>query len=247
MRCFRYSRATPVLLIIFVHGMNLAALEHPWSMIMRMESKPCDLGRSVMRSIDTYWKGPSSTGMSKCCRGAFDQCTLVLDSWQCVQPLVYCSMNSCSLGPLYCSRTNSQVLEIPGWPAEGELWRSFRTLHCSSRSSLRKILQICGAKRWSGRRMQGSEVSTPLLRSFLRDNKSAMVFVDLGMCSRVLSKSCRYLIHLACRPVILCRSQKYWRFLWSVHTWIGWEVPRKSRQLHLKPKITPANSLLCTS
>ena len=126
MRCFRYSRVTPVPLIVLLHGMNLAALEHPWSTIMRMESKPCDLGRSIIRSIDTYWKGPSSTGVSKCCRGALDRCTLVFDSWHCAQPLTYCSTNSCSLGPLYCSRTSSQVFEIPGWLAEGESWRSLR-------------------------------------------------------------------------------------------------------------------------
>ena len=90
---------------------------------------------------------------------------LVFDSWHHAQPLMYCSTNSCSLGPSYCSRTSSQVLEIPGWPAEGESWRSFRILCRSSGSSSRKILQICGAKRWSGRRTRGSEVSTPLLRS----------------------------------------------------------------------------------
>jgi len=80
MRCFRYSSATPVPSIVFMQGMNLAALEQPWLTIVRMESKPCDLERSVIRSIDMYWKGPSSTGVSKRCKGAFDRCMLVLDS-----------------------------------------------------------------------------------------------------------------------------------------------------------------------
>jgi len=186
MRCFRYSSATPVLLIIFVHRINLAALEHPWSMIVRIKSKPCDLGRSVIRSIDTYWKGPSSRGVSKHCRGAFDQCMLVLDSWHCAHPLTYCSMNSLSLGPSYCLRTCFQVLEMPGCPAAGESWRVWRISHRRSGLSSRKILLACvGVKRWSGRRTHGSVVSTPLLMSFLYDNKSAMVFVDPGMCSRV--------------------------------------------------------------
>jgi len=188
-RCFRYSSATPVPSIIFVQGMNLAALEQPWSTIVRMESKPCDFGRSVIRSIDTYWKGPSSTGVSKCCRGAFDRCMLVLDSWQQAHPLTYCSTNSLSLGPSYCSQTSSQVLDMPGCPAIGESWRVWRMSHLRSELSSRKILLACkvfvGMKRWSGRRTCGSLVSTPLLRSFLCDNKSATVFVDPGMCSRV--------------------------------------------------------------
>ena len=37
-RCWRYSCATPGPSISFVHGMNLAALEHPWSMMVRMLS-----------------------------------------------------------------------------------------------------------------------------------------------------------------------------------------------------------------
>jgi len=67
-----------------------------------------------------YWKGPSSTGVSKHCSGAFDQCMLVLDSWHCVHPFTYCSMNSQSLGPLYCSWTSSQVFEMLGCPAAGK-------------------------------------------------------------------------------------------------------------------------------
>jgi len=123
MRCFRYLSATPVLSIVFMHGMNLAALEHPWSTIVRIKSKPCNLGRSIIRSIDMYWKGPSLTGVSKCCRGAFNWCMLVLDSWHHAHPFTYCSTNSLSLGPSYCSCTSSQVLEMPGCPAVGESWR----------------------------------------------------------------------------------------------------------------------------
>jgi len=48
MRCFRYLRATPVPSIVLLHRMNLAALEHPWSTIVRIELKPCDLGRSII-------------------------------------------------------------------------------------------------------------------------------------------------------------------------------------------------------
>ena len=52
-RCFKYSCATPGLSIVLQHGINLAALEQPWSTIVRMESYPLDLGKSMIRSIDT--------------------------------------------------------------------------------------------------------------------------------------------------------------------------------------------------
>ena len=70
-KCFRYSRATPVLSIVFLQGMNLAAFEHPWSTIVRMLSNPSDWGRSVIRSIDTYWNGPCLMCVLKGCKGAF--------------------------------------------------------------------------------------------------------------------------------------------------------------------------------
>jgi hypothetical protein len=50
----RYSLVTPGPSIVFVHGMNLAALEHPWSTMVRMLSYPSDFGKSVMRSMDMY-------------------------------------------------------------------------------------------------------------------------------------------------------------------------------------------------
>jgi len=99
-RCFRYSWATPGPSIVLLQGMNLAAFKHPWSTIISMLSKPSDLGRSVMRSMDMYWNGPSPAGTLKCCSGAFLHGRFVLDSWHLVHPLMYCSMKSRSLGPM---------------------------------------------------------------------------------------------------------------------------------------------------
>ena len=70
-RCFRYSLAMPGLSMVLRHRINFAALEHPWSTMVKIESKPSDLGRSVIRSIDINWKGPFSTTVSKGCKGAF--------------------------------------------------------------------------------------------------------------------------------------------------------------------------------
>ena len=68
-RCWRYSSATSSV-ISLLQGMNLVALEHSWSTIVRMLLYPLDLGRSVIKSMETYWKGPSSVGVLKWCKGA---------------------------------------------------------------------------------------------------------------------------------------------------------------------------------
>ena len=47
------------------HGKNSAALEHPWSIIVRMASRPLHVGRPVIRSMATTQNGGmfSSVGM----------------------------------------------------------------------------------------------------------------------------------------------------------------------------------------
>jgi hypothetical protein len=52
-----------------VQGINFAALEQPWSMIVSMALKPFDSGRSVIRSMATIWKGPEwGSGVIGCNR-----------------------------------------------------------------------------------------------------------------------------------------------------------------------------------
>jgi hypothetical protein len=118
-RCFRYSSATPGPSIILLHGMNFAALVHPWFTMVRMESNLLDFGRSMMRSIDTYWKGPCSTGVLNGWSGARSLLTFVLVSWHVGHPLTYLSTNCLSRGPLYCCFTRFHVLAMLGCPAVG--------------------------------------------------------------------------------------------------------------------------------
>ena len=143
-RCFRYSLATPSPSMVLLQGRNLATLEQPWSTIVRMESYPPDGGRSVIRSIDTYWKGPCSTCMSKGMREAHSRGRFVLDSWHHAHPLMYSSVNSRSLGPSYTSLTRFQVLAIPGCPPVGVSWISCKAFQRVLRSSSKKILAMSG-------------------------------------------------------------------------------------------------------
>ena len=69
-RYLKYCAAMPSPSMVLLIGMNFAALEHPWSTMVRIASYFPDFGRSVIRSIETYWKGPSDTGVSKGCNGA---------------------------------------------------------------------------------------------------------------------------------------------------------------------------------
>jgi hypothetical protein len=43
-----------------LHDMNIAALVQPWSVIVRMESKPCETGSLTMKSSATVSKGIAS-------------------------------------------------------------------------------------------------------------------------------------------------------------------------------------------
>ena len=53
----KYSCATPGPEMVVWQGRKIAALEHPWSTIVRMALCPLCLGSPVMRSIATDWKG----------------------------------------------------------------------------------------------------------------------------------------------------------------------------------------------
>ena len=89
-RCFRYLLATPGPSIILWQGMNFATLEHPWSMMMRILLYPSDFGRSVIRSIDTYWKGPSDAGTSNLWSGTFHHGRFILDFWHFTHTVLWC-------------------------------------------------------------------------------------------------------------------------------------------------------------
>ena len=49
-RCLRYNRATPSLVIVMWQGRKIVALEHPWSMTVRIALYLFALGSCVMRS-----------------------------------------------------------------------------------------------------------------------------------------------------------------------------------------------------
>ena len=70
-KCCRYKATTPSLVMFVVQGINFMAFEQPWLIIVSMALKPFDLGKSVIRSIATIWKGPEWGSGVIGCNGAF--------------------------------------------------------------------------------------------------------------------------------------------------------------------------------
>ena len=42
---------------VLLHGRKITPFKRPWSTTTRIESKPRERGRSVMRSMEICWKG----------------------------------------------------------------------------------------------------------------------------------------------------------------------------------------------
>ena len=53
----RYNWVIPGPEMFVVHGRKIAALEHPWLMIVNIALKPCLLGSPVIRSMAMVWNG----------------------------------------------------------------------------------------------------------------------------------------------------------------------------------------------
>ena len=49
--------ATPSAVIIFLVGQRITSFVRPWSTMIKRESKPEEVERSVMRSQETCWNG----------------------------------------------------------------------------------------------------------------------------------------------------------------------------------------------
>ena len=85
---FRYRVAIPSPVIMVEHRRNKAALEHPWSTIVRMASLPFIFGRPVIRSIAICWNGRESSGVVIQYKGVLGQCIRFLFCWHVAHPVM---------------------------------------------------------------------------------------------------------------------------------------------------------------
>ena len=94
------------------------------STTVRILSYPCEVGRSVMKSIVIVSQIPCgiSLGLSGTCTGG-----RILVVWQIAHPLMYALTNSVIPGHQYSRDISSMVFHCPGWPMR-LLWNCCTTL-----------------------------------------------------------------------------------------------------------------------
>ena len=85
--CLRNSSATPLVLIISLQGIVISILVQSWSVIVKIESNPSDLGSFTVKSMAIVWNGSASVVGVIGIRGAFLGWVLTLFLWQLVHPL----------------------------------------------------------------------------------------------------------------------------------------------------------------
>ena len=83
-KCCRYRAATPSLVILVVQGINFAAFEQLWSTIVSPVLKPFELGRFMIMSIATIWKGPKWGSITICLFSCQFTFSFALVSVQCL-------------------------------------------------------------------------------------------------------------------------------------------------------------------
>src|SRR6266702_5315950 len=103
-----------------LHGMNIAALLQLWSVMVSIESCPCDTGNLVMKSRVTVSKGIASGQGNIGCNGALVGCVLILFRWHSAHPFTYSMTSFRMLGHQYLQLINWFVLLMPGCPYTGE-------------------------------------------------------------------------------------------------------------------------------
>src|SRR6266702_1226489 len=102
--------------------MRMTAFEQSWSVIVRIESYPWDMGNLVMKSRAMVAKGIASGVGNIGCNGAFVGRVLTLCLWHSAHPLTYSMTSFTSCGHQYCRATSCAVLLIPGCPYTGVSW-----------------------------------------------------------------------------------------------------------------------------
>ena len=120
--CVAYKAAMPSESMSFLQGRNIAALVQSWSVMVRIESYPFEMGRSTMRSHAMVSKGCAFGLMVIGYVGILGFVVLDLVSWHLGHPLTYYMTNLFISGHQYSCSMAKSVFEIPGCPAVMWSW-----------------------------------------------------------------------------------------------------------------------------
>ena len=108
--------ATPSVVMVFFVEHRITPLLSPWSTMTNKESKPFEIGRSVMRLYEICLKGSVSLEMIGF-RGGTVGWVLVLFCWQGAHPSTYFLMNWAIPGHQCPVVMSCLVFRYPGCPA----------------------------------------------------------------------------------------------------------------------------------
>src|SRR5579863_3781786 len=86
--CRKYRDAIWGPVMVVLHGRNMAALEHPWSTIVRIASKSLLFGSPVMRSRATCLNGAGDFGTGMRYMGVLSLWVRFLYCWHVAHPRI---------------------------------------------------------------------------------------------------------------------------------------------------------------
>ena len=121
-----YNCVIPSPVIFVVHGRNTAALEQPWSTMVRIASLPLCVGSSVIRSIATCWNGRASSVVLIQNGGTFALWVCILFCWHVAHPFMYSMIQSFMPFQVVIIHVFWIVSSLPGCPAAG--WSCIRSM-----------------------------------------------------------------------------------------------------------------------
>src|ERR1700733_6172830 len=89
----RRSSTVPSAVIVLLQGHKITPFVRPWSTTTMIESYPCDIGKSVMKSIEIWAKGRPVPDPLIGIKGGEVGCRFILDCWHTAHPSTYFLIN----------------------------------------------------------------------------------------------------------------------------------------------------------
>ena len=120
--CVVYRVVMPSESMSLLQGRNMAALVQLWSVMVRIELYPFEMGRSIIRSHAIVLNGCALGLVVIGYVRILGFVVLDLVSWHLGHPLTYCVMNLFMSGHQYSCLMAKSVFEIPRCPAVMWTW-----------------------------------------------------------------------------------------------------------------------------
>src|SRR5579864_2198006 len=107
------SVATPGASMVSLQGSKMTALVQSWSVMVRMESYPFEMGSLTIKSIEIVWNGCALGAGAIGCKGGRLGWVLLLFCWQTAHPRMYSLMYQFTSGHQYSLVTIWSIFQCP--------------------------------------------------------------------------------------------------------------------------------------